>query len=236
MADHDTAIGAGESRFPETVWSVLSRLRDPNDPRVQEYLNRIVELYWRPIYKFVRISWRQSNEDAKDLTQAFFVHLFEGGLLAQADPDRGNFRKLLLTSLRNFLSNESRAGQAQKRGGGRRIISLDAGIGDEGVADPADPQEAFESQWAREVLNRAIEKLSACVRPPVFSAFQGFHLDDRPVRDIARELGATEAQVGHYLQDARTVLRRLVTDQIREYVTDDAEIGRELDLLFKGWR
>jgi DNA-directed RNA polymerase specialized sigma24 family protein len=74
------------------------------------------------------------------------------------------------------------------------------------------------------------------VRPPVFTAFQRFHLEEVAVRQIAAELHATEAQVGHHLQDARTVLRRLVMDEIREYVHDETEIARELDQLFKGWR
>ena len=235
MAEHDTAIQAGGSHFPPTAWSLLSRLRDPSDPRVQEYLNRMIQMYWRPVYKFVRIAWKRSNEDAKDLTQAFFIHLLEGTLLAKADPDRGNFRKLLLASLRNFLSNEARALHAQKRGGSRVIVSLEEGLED-GTTDPEDPQEAFEAQWGRELLERAIEKLSRTVRPAVFTAFRRFHLEDVPVRRIAAELGASEAQVGHHLQDARTVLRRLVTDEIREYIHDDAEMARELDLLFKGWR
>lgn len=236
MAEKDTAIQAGESRFPQTAWSLLSRLRDPKDPRVQEYLNRMITVYWRPIYKFVRIAWKRSNEDAKDLTQAFFMHLLEGEILARADPERGNFRKLLLASLRNFLSNEARSGHAQKRGGGRVIVSLDAGVEEGGAADPEDPQEAFESQWSRELLERAIEKLSKTVRASVFTAFQRFHLEEVSVRQIAAELRSTEAQVGHYLQDARTVLRRLVMDEIREYVHDETEIARELDQLFKGWR
>ena len=62
------------------------------------------------------------------------------------------------------------------------------------------------------------------------------HLEDAAIRDVARELKATEAQVGHYIQDARTVLRRIVVDEIREYVHDEAEIARELDELFKGWK
>jgi RNA polymerase sigma-70 factor (ECF subfamily) len=236
MAEKDTAIQAGGSRFPQTAWSLLSRLRDPKDPRVQEYLNRMMQMYWRPIYKYVRIAWKRTNEDAKDLTQAFFIHLLEGDLLARADPERGNFRKLLMAALRNFLANEVRAGHAQKRGGGRMIVSLDVAGEEQGTPEPSDPKEAFESQWAKELLERAIEKLSRTVRGPVFAAFRRFHLEDGAVRDIARELKATEAQIGHYLQDARTVLRRLVMDEIREYVNDETEIARELDELFKGWR
>lgn len=236
MPGPDTAIQQGQSQFPPTAWSLLARLKDPKDPRVQAYLNRMIETYWRPVYKYVRLAWKRSNEDAKDLTQAFFVHLLEGDLLARADPERGNFRKLLLTSLRNFLSNEARSGQAIKRGGGRVIVSLDAAPSEGGDSGTGDPQEAFESLWAKELLERSIEKLSKTVRPPVFTAFKRFHLEDAAVKEIAAELKATEAQVGHFIQDARTVLRRLVMDEIREYVHDDAEIGRELDELFKGWR
>jgi hypothetical protein len=32
------------------------------------------------------------------------------------------------------------------------------------------------------------------------------------------------------------MLRRLVTEEIREYVGDESEVGRELDALFGGWR
>jgi RNA polymerase sigma factor (sigma-70 family) len=236
MAGPDTAIQQGQSHFPPTAWSLLAHLRDPKDPRVQAYLNRMIEVYWRPIYKYIRLSWKRSNEDAKDLTQAFFIHLLEGDLLAKADPDRGNFRKLLLTSLRNFLSNDARASQALKRGGGRNVISLDANEGESWATDPADPQEAFEAQWAKDLLEKAIDRLSSSVKPEVFTAFRRFHLEDAAVRAIASELRATEAQVGHFLQDARTALRRLVTEEIREYVHEEGEIARELDHLFKGWR
>lgn len=236
MPGPDTAIQEGQSRFPQTAWSLLAHLKDPKEPRVQAYLNRMIEIYWRPVYKYVRLAWKRSNEDSKDLTQAFFIHLLEGDLLAKADPERGNFRKLLLTSLRNFLSNDIRSAQALKRGGGRIVVSLDAGAGEGWDNEPADPQDAFETQWARDLLEKAIDRLTAAVRPEVFTAFRRFHLEDVPIRKIASELRATEAQVGHYLQDARTALRRLVTDEIREYVHDETEIARELDQLFRGWR
>jgi RNA polymerase sigma-70 factor (ECF subfamily) len=235
MAKADTAIREGQSQFPPTAWSLLSRLRDPRDPRVQEYLNRMVELYWRPVYKFVRISWKKDNEDAKDLTQAFFVHLLEGTLLERADPERGNFRKLLLTALRNFLSNEVRAGQSLKRGGQKKTFSLDQADLD-WPGEPADPKAAFEVQWAREVLGRAIDLLRQRSRPELFAAFRRFHLENGSVREIAQELSVTEAQVGHFLQEARASLRRLVTDEIREYVSDEAELAVELDALFGAWR
>jgi RNA polymerase sigma-70 factor (ECF subfamily) len=232
----DTAIQEGQSQFPPTAWSLLARLRDPKDPRVRAYLNRMIESYWRPVYKYVRISWNRTNEDAKDLTQAFFVHLLEGELLARTDPDRGNFRKLLLVALKNFLTNDARSSQTLKRGGGCQVVSLDASGDDGWVPDPTDPQSAFESQWAQEILGRAMDRLREQVRPEIFTAFRRFHLEEIPVRRIAAELRATENQVAHHLRDARAALRAIVTDEIREYVQDEAEIPDELDALFRGWR
>ncbi len=236
MAGPDTAIGAGLSQFPQTAWSLVRRLSDPRDPRVQAYLNRVIQAYWRPVYKFVRVQWRRSNEDAKDLTQAFFVHLLEGGIFAKADPERGNFRRLLLASLKNFLANEARAAGAEKRGGGRQVVSLDGDTDDNWVSDPKDPDAAFDGQWAREILGRSIGRLAQKCRTEIVTAFRRFHLEDGSVKDIARELSVTEYQVAHFLQDARAALRTLVTDEIREYVQDDSEIARELDRLFQAWR
>lgn len=233
----DTSIGAGHTRFPPTAWSLIERLRDPKDPRVQEYLNRMIQAYWRPLYKYLRVKWKRSNEDSKDLIQAFFLNLLEGNLLAKADPARGNFRKLLVVSLKNFLANEARAAEAIKRGGGKKVLSIDVEGSDPAwVAVNADPEAEYEAQWAREILERSIERLQQRVRPEVFKAFHRFHLDGAAVKDIALELGHTETQVAHHLQDARAALRRLVTDEIREYVQDESEVSRELDDLFRGWR
>ena len=237
MADPDTSIGGGHSQFPPTAWDLLERLRDPRDPRAQADLSRMIEVYWRPVYRFVRLAWKRSNEDAKDLTQAFFIHLMEGDLLARASPEKGNFRKVLLTTLRNFLANDVRAAKAIKRGGGRFQVSLDADA-DEGWAadEEAAPETAFDAQWARTLLDRAIETLKERSRPEVFAAFRRFHIDDQPARQIAAELGVSESQVGHFLGQARTDLRRIVTDAIREYVRDEAELQEELETLFRGWR
>jgi RNA polymerase sigma-70 factor (ECF subfamily) len=228
------SIGQGGGEFPPTAWSLVERLRDPADPRVREYLDRMARLYWRPVYAFVRAVWKRPVEDAQDLTQSFFVHLLEGDLFSRADPGRGNFRRLLLAALRNFLANDARDAGALKRGGGVRIVPLE---GEDGAADdPADPEALFEARWARDVLERSIDLLSERARPEAFLAFRRFHLEGQSVREIARATGATEAQVGHRLQDTRAALRRIVTDEIRAYAQDEGEVVRELDLLFRAWR
>lgn len=232
----DTSLGGEGAGFPETTGGILSVLGGPGPSTDRSNLEGLCRKYWKPVYVYIRIAWAKANEDAKDLTQAFFVHLLEGDLLAKADPERGNFRKLLMAALRNFLSNEARADKAEKRGGGRTVVSLDGDAGDSWASDPADPAEAFEAQWAREILERSIGLLGERCRPEVYAAFRRFHLEEASVKQIAAETRATEAQVAHHLQDARGILRRLVTDEIRRYVQDESEIVRELETLFRGWR
>jgi RNA polymerase sigma factor (sigma-70 family) len=236
MADADTALQAGQSRFPQTAWSLLARLKDPSDPQVRAFLNRMLQAYWRPVYKFIRLSWKRPNEEAKDLTQAFFVHVLEGDLLRRADPGRGNFRHLLMASLRNFLANDARASKAVKRGGDVDILSLGGDVDENWIPDGARPEEVFEAQWARDLLNRAIEKLGTSLRPEAATAFRRFHLEEASTKAVAAELGVSESQVGHFLHAARVELRKLVTEEIRAYVHDEAELAQELEALFQGWR
>lgn len=231
MAGADTTLSEGQSRFPQTAWTLVERLRDPRNPEVRECLERLADSYWRPVYKYIRIAWKRSNEDSKDLTQAFFVRLMEGDLLARADREKGNFRKFLLVSLKNFLANDARDAKAVKRGGRLKIVSLD-----DDALDPEDPQAGFEAQWGKELLNHAIERMEGRVRSEAYQAFRQFHLEGIPVKQIASDLGANQNKVGHWLQAARTELRSLVTEEIRQYVKDESEIPRELDVLFGGWK
>jgi len=236
MGSPDTQIGAGQSQFPPTAWTLLAQLRDPQNPAFRVHLESLTSLYWRPIYKYIRIAWKRSNEDAKDLTQTFFVQLMEGTLFERANPERGNFRKLLLAALRNFLINVERGARAAKRGGGRPLIPLTNEVDIARAPESSDPNAEFDSEWAREILERSIGHLRQKVRPQVFQAFDLFHLKGMPVKDIARTLGATETQVAHHLQDARNSLRILVMEEIRQYVVDEQELIVELESLFQGWR
>ena len=71
----------------------------------REALARLCELYWYPLYAYVR-RWGYDADQAQDLTQEFFTRLLEKHYLRDADPARGRFRSFLLASLKHFLSNE----------------------------------------------------------------------------------------------------------------------------------
>jgi len=80
-------------------------------------------------------------DEARDLTQAFFAQFLEAKRVQLADPARGRFRSYLIALLKNFLTTEWRRGQAEKRGGGKGLISLEAQqeVETHLRAEPADP-------------------------------------------------------------------------------------------------
>jgi len=96
-----------------------------SDESADAALAKLRQLYWYPIYAFVRRRG-YSQEDAKDLTQEFFSCVLEKNYLEDANPSRGRFRSFLLAAVRHFLANEWNRQRAQKRGGGLHTITLDA--------------------------------------------------------------------------------------------------------------
>ena len=103
---------------------VVAAGRHPT-PSAQQALETLCEIYWYPLYTFVR---RQGYdvEAAQDLTQAFFARVLEKNYLQDVKRERGKFRSFLLGALKHFLANEWHRLHTQKRGGGHTLIPFDA--------------------------------------------------------------------------------------------------------------
>src|SRR5947207_15794780 len=126
MASYASSTREGLKPFPETLWSAVIGAQDRAAFDHRARVDRLVRLYWKPVYWALRLRWKRQHEDAKDLTQTFFAHLLEKDALAGVGPDKGKFRSWLRVVLDNFMRNELEAAKAQKRGGGLKALSLDA--------------------------------------------------------------------------------------------------------------
>ena len=82
----DTKIGGPSGKFPATRWSAVLAARSEDPAERSRALEAIAAAYWKPIYKYLRIRWGKSNEDAKDLTQDFFAKLIEKEYLEDFNP------------------------------------------------------------------------------------------------------------------------------------------------------
>lgn len=245
MGGLETTLGGSREQFPETVWSSVLAEPDPAAPGAQEARDRFCALYWRPVYRFIRTAGRASIEDAKDLTQEFFGYFLEGGLLGKYRQEKGRFRSFLKGVLRRFLSEARRDGAAQKRGGGKTIVSLD--VSDLESARPlaggeGTPEEAFDRQWARDVLTESLaglrKALSAegkadCLR--VYEAYELSPSQEGPsYGDLGRSMGLTEHQVKNHLDVARERLEQIVRERLARGVSSPRELADEMNELFSG--
>ena len=90
----------GPRQFATTRWSLILSAADSQseEQKARDALEELCRIYWRPVFVFV-CRRGYSMEDAKDLTQDFFVKIVEPNWLGHADANRGRFRTLLLTSL-----------------------------------------------------------------------------------------------------------------------------------------
>ncbi len=237
----DTALGGPARGFPETHWSVIAGAKDRTDPRWRERVEQLARLYWRPIYRHLRIRWRMSNDEAKDAAQEFFGEMLEGKYLREVAESRGRFRAFVKACLDNAVRQSKRAEGRLKRGGGAAFVPLDAG--DEGPLDPPDPGEppeaSLDREWRRALVAEAVGRMKAAYasekRESWFEVFRLVDLGDgeRPkYRDVAAVLGIKDTDVDNRLSHARKRLSAIVREVVAESVADADALDREMNELF----
>ena len=240
----ETSLGGKGQAFPSTMWGMVSRIRGTNSTEQREGLEELSRRYWKPIYRYVRIAWAKSNEDAKDLTQAFLVWLIEGEPLQKYEEERGKLRTYLKVLLKGFVRDRQKAMQRLKRGGHVKIIDLDADTHalKEVISDPdaTDPGKAFDRSWAIEVSQRAVntirERLKKDGKEIPFQVFEMYDLDkskDNPTyKKIAGELGIKETDVHNHLGMVREEVRREIRKELFDTVATESEMEEEWRELF----
>lgn len=226
----ETRILQGHSRLEPTRWSIILGARDPDDPAHLESWNRLVAIYWRPVYRSIRHNWAKSVEEAKDLTQEFFSTLFESKGFRGFAPDRGRFRAYLKGALDHFMRNAARDASRLKRGGRAPRVPLDL-AGEPEIA-PAPAPDLFDREWRRVLFETAIAELRAF--PELYEPFRRYHLDPaRPTyREVAEDLGLSETDVANRLHQARTRLRDIVRRLVKETSRTDDDFESEMRGLF----
>src|SRR6476646_10129188 len=147
--DPDTAIGGPRHQFPTTRQSLV----DAAAARGTDALAAIAEVYWKPAYKHVRIQWRRSNEEAKDLVQGFFAALLEQDILAKFDPEKGRLRTYLRACIDRYVMKQDESAGRLKRGGELEIASFDFETAEREIASASpSPEDIFFREWQREMF------------------------------------------------------------------------------------
>jgi len=239
MMDPDTDIGGAQHRFPVTNQSAIVRARSVDESVRQRAFETILASYWKPVYKYVRLKWQASNEDAKDLTQGFFANAFEKNHFANYDASKASFQTFLRTCLDGFVANERKAGKRLKRGGEQEHLQLDfvsaaAEFGHHAAASDLTPEDYFHREWVRwmftlcvEALRRRCEEIDHNVH---FQLFEQYDLSDNgnvSYASLADQFGLDQRTVTNYLAAVRRDFRRIVLDKLHEITATEAEFRNE---------
>ena len=220
--------------FATTHWSAVLAAGSSGAESLAA-LESLCRACWPPIYAYIR-RLGHGAEDSRDLTQAFFAHLLASRSLAAAHPERGRFRSYLLGALKHFLADAHDRARAQKRGGDREILSLDALAAEETYSwEPADqltPERLFERRWALTLMARALDRLEEECRltgkAHIFATLRSFlseGVGSKTYPEAAAELGLTEANV----RMTATRLRRRYGELVRAEVVETLGTHADLD-------
>jgi DNA-directed RNA polymerase specialized sigma24 family protein len=123
----------------------------------------LLERYWKPVYCYLRRK-AYSNEEAKDLTQAFFHEIvLNRQLVERADPVKGRFRSFLLHALGQFLIDQKRRESAQKRIPKDKLVPFDISDSPElpEMVLERSPEDCFAYAWKSELLDRTLAQVQA---------------------------------------------------------------------------
>ncbi len=232
----DTDIGGSDGQFPPTQRTLLVLAGSDDPAQRRAAWDRLIAAYWKPVYKYLRLRCGCDNEQAKDLTQAFFARALEKDDLQRYEAGRAAFRTFLRACLDNFWRTQRTAAQRLKRGGG--LLRQDFEQAErELTATPGhdDPEALFEQEWRRSLwevgLQRLRDELRDAGAEAVLAVFEACDLADPNQRPTYAELAARfeipETQVTNHLARARRRLRALLLGHLRELTGSPEEFADE---------
>jgi RNA polymerase sigma-70 factor (ECF subfamily) len=221
--------------FPLTRWTLVKELRG-GGAEGERALSELCGMYWYPIYAFLRVSGA-APADAEDLTQEFFLRLLQNDLLATADAKVGKLRTYLLAALKRFRISEYRKETALKRGGGAKVVRLDAVEAERRFSiepkEMNDPEIMFERRWAHSLLDEALSRLEReygeTGKAPLFESVSPFLSGGGPEDGNYAEIGARHGMSAGAVQVAVHRLRKRFRRHFESAVAETLEHSETLE-------
>ena len=155
-----TDIGGARESFLTTHWSLIEGIKQHQD-KDQALIGLLLERYWKPVYCYLRRKG-YSNEEAKDLTQAFFHEIvLHRHMVERTDPSRGRFRSFLLHTLGQFLIDQKRKETAKTRIPDHKLVPLDMSHPPElpQTIRERSPEDCFTYIWKSDLIDRTLSEV-----------------------------------------------------------------------------
>jgi RNA polymerase sigma-70 factor (ECF subfamily) len=211
--------------FQTTSWTLIASAKENRMD-----FDRLLRLYWNPIYGYIRRRG-YSRSEADDLTQQFIVSVvMERKLIEKADATLGKFRTFVLTCLKHFLVDESRRPRTP-------TLMHDDEFERDGQIDPED---SFHLEWATSVLSIAMQRLEEqCRRQGMTRQWRVFesrtlgpivHGHERAaIKTLMREFSIEDRQIVDSMgQTMQNKARRAIAEVITETVGPNDDFDDEM--------
>ncbi len=163
---------------------------------------------------------RIGAETVADLSQETLTAL--AGAIDRHDPNRGaRFSTWLLAIARHTLGDEIDRRMAQKRGSGRKALSIDDH--DPGAGSTETPDETYEQAVFDAKVAAALRAVERDCGFSEFTVFRQRILEGRSGKDVAASLGTSEPTVSRRLATIRGRLRDHLQEVFSKYSFTDEE-------------
>ena len=207
--------------FKSTIWTLVQKAK--KDPRA---LSELLQSYRPPILNFISV--KGYGEEAEDLTQEVFIRVIQPGFLEQVEASKGKFRTLLLTVTKRVMIDHDRIQKAKKRGGTRRLASLDQMRDESSRIDPAAQEEddpEFDRLWGQNLIRQALLKYKSYCElkgSDYYSMFYQHVFGKKSQEAVAADHGRKVQDVKNAVHAARAKLRQFAEGLIRDYALEGA--------------
>jgi DNA-directed RNA polymerase specialized sigma24 family protein len=201
--------------FPVTRKSAVCAIASSDSGERKWAFDLIVSAYWKPVCKYIRLKWKYSEQDAEDVTQAFFAVACEKNFFHDYNSGRARFRTFLRVCIDRFVANEKKFSARIKRGGDVEHVALDFEI----AADA----EYFERECLRSIFDLSLQRMrQECDRLGKrrhFQLFERYDLDEQAwtYEQLAAEFELSATDVTNYLSWVRRRFRQIVLE-LREQI------------------
>ena len=134
--------------------------------------------------------------------------------------------------LKRYLINESERKRAQKRGGGKAVISLEFTRAERDFTFMPEtgetPERSFNRQWALEAMARSLNALAREMEPGTFEAIKP-HLAGGPAyEETARRLGISVVRLNNLIHRTRKRYREILRAEVAGSLSDPSEADQEV--------
>jgi DNA-directed RNA polymerase specialized sigma24 family protein len=214
----------------------MSRYQESEGADSMRALEELCQMYWMPINRYI-IYLGQTVDAANDLTQSFFEQMLsKRNVIWKARRHKGKLRTLLSLAVKRFVTDEVRRRTSIKRGGKVSFVTIEL---DEAYLDHAAeqhrPDQEFDRQWARTLLQKAYHDLASEFRLRgqgrffvELRRFLSWNARPVPQKEVAQRLNITIGALRMSIHRMRRRYEKLLREEIAQTVGDEAAVDEEL--------